>query len=248
MKKTSIKNLSLGLAAFLSLGGLIGLGSTLTGGAIPVSATAVAPTVGNGSSTNPYQIATAGNLEWFRDQVNGSQPNIWGTLTADIDCQNTEWNRPIGYSSANNKFGGVFDGANHAITNLRVKTNTFNISYAIGYSGLFGYVTGTVKNLTLRNSQISSTVGGNDQGTFAVGGIVAQLASIGDMDHTVLNCHVENTTVSCPLAHTHVGGVVGVAAVGTRIEKSSSEATVTGLYYAGGIVSSSGSSSSSSAH
>ena len=29
------------------------------------------PSVGNGSTRNPYEISTAGELAWFRDYVNG---------------------------------------------------------------------------------------------------------------------------------------------------------------------------------
>ena len=42
------------------------------------------PSIGNGVD-NPYQISTAAELAWFRDQVNSGYTTISATLTKDID-------------------------------------------------------------------------------------------------------------------------------------------------------------------
>ena len=86
--------------------------------ALPASAvTAVAPLNSAdsdaGTETNPYQIATAGNLVWFSNNINsGTIPNSsYAVLTRDIDFNNEEWT-PIG------TYTGVFDGRNYNILNI----------------------------------------------------------------------------------------------------------------------------------
>ena len=45
------------------------------------------PSVGNGSTRNPYEISTAAELAWFRDYVNGGKLSVCAKLTADIDLK-----------------------------------------------------------------------------------------------------------------------------------------------------------------
>ena len=45
------------------------------------------PSIGDGVD-NPYQISTAAELAWFRDQVNGGNNTISATLTDNIDLSN----------------------------------------------------------------------------------------------------------------------------------------------------------------
>lgn len=61
-------------------------------------------------------------------------------------------------------FGGVFDGGKHEIGGLNVDTDA-------GYAGLFGNVSGTVKNLTVRGSVKTAT------SKDFVGGIVGKLSA-----------------------------------------------------------------------
>ena len=46
-------------------------------------------------SGDVYQIGTAAELAWFRDEVNSGKSTLNATLTADIDLNNQEWT-PIG--------------------------------------------------------------------------------------------------------------------------------------------------------
>ncbi|MEE0866742.1 MAG: hypothetical protein UIL37_00360, partial [Clostridia bacterium] len=87
---------------------------------------------GTGTSSDPYVIETAGQLKYFRDQVNAgmcgtlntdnsiSSPKyVYVELGADIDLQNESWT-PIGIGA--NTFRGSFDGKGHKITNLNLST------------------------------------------------------------------------------------------------------------------------------
>lgn len=121
----------------------------------------VAPTQGDGSSGNPFQIATLENLIWVREQTNGAGGTGWSAgkhfvQTADIDLISiTNWT-PIGIgdpgtsSAPANSFRGTYDGANLSIRNLKITGNS-------EYRGLFGYVWGaTLKNIRIENASVSA--------------------------------------------------------------------------------------------
>ena len=124
---------------------------------------------GTGSSSNPYRIGTAAQLERFRDIVNGENgetKNVeaCAVLIADIDLKGNENNQwvPIGIQWGNgNEYEGEFYGENHIIKGLYINGD-------IRYAGLFGYVSGgVITDLTVEGS-ITTT------GTYAAG-IVAFL-------------------------------------------------------------------------
>lgn len=128
------------------------------------------PSGGDGSSESPFLIATAEELKWYANYVNGeSGDNVVHTtacaqLVEDIDlstvCGESKGNwTPIAkydvYKNGGKKFDGVFDGNGHTISNLYIN-NTYS-----SYLGLFGYIQPTasstsasVKNLKMDNVQI----------------------------------------------------------------------------------------------
>ncbi|MCD8237872.1 MAG: hypothetical protein LUC92_00830, partial [Clostridiales bacterium] len=105
-----------------------------------------------------YEISNPGQLFWFASLVNGDTTqdgitaavsNASAVLTSDIDLSvitlthtSTEWT-PIGSESA--PFSGTFDGGSYTVSGMSITT-------AADYAGLFGYVTGTVKNMTVDGS------------------------------------------------------------------------------------------------
>ena len=96
------------------------------------------------NSTGYYEIANAGNLFWFAQQVNElGNREIKGILTADIDLENRPWT-PIGTTGETNyNFRGAFDGQGHTITGLNVTGKKSGV-------GFFGEVRlGTVENFTI---------------------------------------------------------------------------------------------------
>lgn len=147
-----------------------------------------------------YLLADAFQLRWFAALVNGTLTN--GTaqnaaanavLTKNIDLTGEDWT-PIG--NASTIYTGTFDGQNHTISGMKIEN-------AESYSGLFGNVTGTVRDftvtgsITLTGSESISRVGGavGSLGTGTAGGTVSGVTSGVDI------------TVST--GNDHIGGVVG---------------------------------------
>ena len=133
---------------------------------------------GDGTSANPYQIATAEQLAFLSQQTNnGIGGNAYYLLTNDIilnDGDSLLWT-PIGNIGA---FTGVFDGDNHVITGLYEDGNKI--------SGLFA----STENATIKNTILEkATVLEYEQAYVysAIGGIL-----IGKAKNTnILDCSVD---------------------------------------------------------
>ena len=147
-----------------------------------------------------YEISNAGQLFWFAALVNGTLTDgtaqnaaACAVLTTNIDLTGEAWT-PIG--SESNPYTGTFDGQNHTISGMTIEN-------AESYSGLFGNVTGTVRDFTVTGS---ITITG-DETVSKVGGAVGSLgtASVGGTVSGVTSG--VNITVSA--GNDHIGGVVG---------------------------------------
>ncbi len=98
--------------------------------------------------TQAYYISNVNGLKWLQAQVAGGENFSKKTfvLADDIDLAGEEW-APIGTSGK--PFSGIFDGADHTVSNLKISGNNSNV-------GLFGMTTdGEVKNLTIENAEVS---------------------------------------------------------------------------------------------
>lgn len=124
---------------------------------------------GDGSKTNPYEIATAEQLaKLARDVNNGNTPQAflgkYFKLTADIDLSGGIW-MPIGkyynYGNGNGDnrlFFGKFDGNGHVIKNMNIQ---WEGTEARSAWGLFSTLQGasstnltTVTNLIIENAKV----------------------------------------------------------------------------------------------
>ena len=185
------------------------------------------PSIGNGVD-NPYQISTAAELAWFRDQVNSGNTTISATLTKDIDlaefchakdaAKNTDelsWT-PIGM------YLGTFDGNGKTIRNLYINVISENIGIS-GYAGFFGYADegGNIKNITFDNAKVKTT---NDD--YCTGILVGAAASCIENIKTLANCSVEGKD--------YTGGIAGRA--NGDIGNCENHAMVNGAGFVGGIV------------
>lgn len=112
------------------------------------------------------------------------------------------------------RFDGVFDGCGHSIRGMKVDSDK-------KYQGLFGYLSGTVSNLTIKNSSV--------KGKEAIGAMVGLNAG------RVVNCNVENTLVT---GKEKIGGLVGIAMTESIIENSTvrENCKVTGENNIGGLI------------
>ena len=119
---------------------------------------------GDGSKTNPYEIATAEQLAKLARDVNNGNTfrGKYFKLTADIDLSGGIW-MPIGkyYGNGNNRlFFGKFDGNGHVIKNMHIQWEDADDN-AKSVWGLFSTLQGesstnltTVTNLIIENATI----------------------------------------------------------------------------------------------
>ncbi|GAJ00741.1 unnamed protein product, partial [marine sediment metagenome] len=149
---------------------------------------------GSGDPNDPYLIYTAEQLNTI-----GLIPchlDKHFKLMANIDLASftgTEFNI-IGYYIAwndNKPFTGVFDGSDHTISNFSYTTTGTN------YIGLFGYVTGEIKEVGLIDPNVDAGTG-----CYCVGSLVGWLCG-----GTITNCYAEGDSVTGAF---YVGGLAGV--------------------------------------
>lgn len=143
---------------------------------------------GDGSKTNPYEIATAEQLAKLASDVNnGNTPQAflgkYFKLTADIDLKNGIW-MPIGKyynygdgNGANRLFFGKFDGNGHVIKNMHIQ---WEGTEARSAWGLFSTLQGasstnltTVTNLIIKDATVEKKPGFDPHGPDYKVGVVA---------------------------------------------------------------------------
>ena len=167
---------------------------------------------GTGTANDPYLIRTP-------EQMNsiGAAPGDWNKhfkLVADIDLSGysgTAYN-VIG-TTATESFSGVFDGNDHTISNL-----TLN-STRQWYTGLFGYMSGQIKDLGLVGPKV-----------FSQGSSVGSLAGYLDSG-TITRCYAKGADVA---GDDYIGGLVGWST--GRIFNCYSTGRASGDWYVGGLV------------
>lgn len=157
-----------------------------------------------------YTVTTADGLLAWNEAVQKDM-TLNCTLADNIDLTGIDWT-PIG-TSFGNSYTGTFDGNGKTITGLTVTGSD-------RYTGLFGFIKGTVKNVVLEGVQITS-----DNSSGYAGGVAGYS----------FEGNIENCSVSGSVSGSDVGGVVGYQQGGS-ITGCSSSATVKGEAYVGGVV------------
>lgn len=128
------------------------------------------PWEGTGTYSNPYKISEAGHLIYLANSVNNGNDysGKYFKQTKDIDLSGINW-VPIGKyvssdfpaSDSNRSFSGTYDGDGNLISNLGISINEEGTPSSNKAYGLFGYLTGEVKNLGLTNVDIFVGIRGN---------------------------------------------------------------------------------------
>lgn len=162
-------------------------------------------------SDGTYKICTTEDLIQLAAMANDYKTgNCTFVLANDIDLSTVDNWTPIGDGYA---FGGTFDGNGYTISNLKINTTN-------NPTGLFGWTTGTIKNLGVENVNIT--------GASDVGGLIGKAAG------TVSNCYTTGSVIMASYT-TDSGGTAVVSdaggLVGTNFGKiidCYSEANVTG--------------------
>lgn len=184
------------------------------------------PSAGDGTQANPFQIANAAQLAWFRDYVNGTYTPAYGEtatthtsacaiLTDNIDlstvCSATSdsWTPIADYE-------GTFNGNLKTIANLYINATTDNVGF---FSRLF--LNANIKDLSFSNVDITNT--GQNTGTLA--GFLQESQNISRI--AVLSGSVTGGS-------NDTGGIVGDV-VTAKLADCHNWASVTGALATGGI-------------
>lgn len=237
MRKHRLLSLALTLALTLTL--LVGL-------AAPASA-ATGFNGGSGTRNDPYLIATAEQLGYFRDLVNGGQSSLCAKLVADIDLGGVSW-EPIGLTQTG--YTGVFDGCGHLVSNLRIDSVSSEVDitqsdgdrYTLRMAGFFGVVGsgGTVRCLGI-SGQVTGDLS-TDVSGFYLGSLVG--ATFGTVEECFSTCDFTGLTVSND-GYVGIGNLIGFSEADSLIRNCYSTGTVSAtvncrsrdhMIYLGGLI------------
>lgn len=168
-----------------------------------------------------YKIRTEAELLGLASLVNETQidmnkPNRLEhfegvTIVLANDITLTQRWQAIG-SGTSSYFAGIFDGNGHTIKNLNIESNG-------GATGLFGYLTGEVKNLYVEG-KIKNTGG-------STGAIAGELSETGKVSNCVSRVKIYGASMT--------GGIVGFNNCGL-VEKCVNYGPVKGTFKVGGVV------------
>ncbi len=172
---------------------------------------------GSGTETDPYQVATAEQLNNVRNYLDKHF-----IQTADIDLGVEPYNTGAGWEPIGNDlspFTGTFDGKGNTISKLTINRSTTN------YVGLFGFtgVEAEIKNVKLEETNVT--------GSFYTGGLVGW------------NCNgtiTDSYAIGAVAGDYFVGGLVGLNSNkqygNETITDSYASGNVTGTKSVGGLV------------
>ncbi|MBU0561737.1 MAG: hypothetical protein KKG93_19470, partial [Bacteroidetes bacterium] len=182
--------------------------------------TSTPPSVGDGTSGDPYQIATLDNLYWLSQNTAEWATGKYFIQTAYINATATSgWNSGAGWVPIGNstiKFKGNYNGQNHTIDGLFIYRPSENSMSLFGraYGAVFENIGATNVNFTC--SQM-------------VAGLVGEI----EVSSTINNCYSSGTVTAN--GNLYAGGLVGYCA-GSTISNSHSSCSVTGLGSVGGLI------------
>ena len=159
---------------------------------------------GDGSQSNPYQIATLEDLQYLSENSSLWNGGYYFIQTADIDASETSsWNSGAGFTPIGNgdiKFKGYYNGQGHTIDGLYINIEGSSTRYV----GLFGYLyEGLIENLGVKNGSVSSAATSNIY--FSTGSIVGY-----NDEGTIRNCYNNSSVFSSSRLYlSDCGGIVG---------------------------------------
>lgn len=182
---------------------------------------------GDGSKTNPYEIATAEQLaKLARDVNNGNTPQAflgkYFKLTADIDLSGGIW-KPIGkyYNDGNGKnrlFFGKFDGNGHVIKNMHIQWEDADDN-AKSVWGLFSTLQGesstnltTVTNLIIENATVEKKRDFSPIGPgYNVGVVAGEIYPNTELSNIIIhNSEIKDNDETYEInRETKIGGIAG---------------------------------------
>ncbi len=215
---------------------------------------------GNGSTSNPYQIANGAQLAYLAQVINSSATYASKSyiLTADIylnDTSNASWaSSPQAWTPIGNSFyalSGTFDGDGHTVSGVYINNTSATAQGLLGYldagavirnvgvmdssitaSKYVGGVVGYVNNSTVTNCYHTGTLTAT---TSDVGGIAGEIYG-----GTVTNCYNMGAVSGSGAPWAYAGGVVGRVDNGGAVSNCYNTGAVQGGQTVGGIVGTNG--------
>lgn len=183
---------------------------------------------GDGSKTNPYEIAKAEQLaKLARDVNNGNTPQAflgkYFKLTADIDLSGGIW-MPIGkyYNDGNDNnrlFFGKFDGNGHVIKNMHIQWEDVDARKAKSVWGLFSTLQGesstnltTVTNLIIEKARVEKKSGFSPDGpSYNVGVVAGEIYGNTELSNIIIRGSeiTDNDETYEINRETKIGGIAG---------------------------------------
>ncbi|MFZ4451338.1 chitobiase/beta-hexosaminidase C-terminal domain-containing protein [Salibacterium aidingense] len=194
----------------------------------------------NGTRDDPIIIETAEDLDSVRDFLNNE--TIYFELGADIDLASYENWEPLG--DWENTFAGHFNGNNHVIDNLIIKSDP--AFPELDPIGLFGRSTGEIKKVHLESVSIkgktnvggitgindgrieASTVTGEISGSNNIGGLAGENAG------EIISSSAK-ADVGKPLSGFNTGGIAGDVTASGSIVASFANGNIRGSSDTGGL-------------
>jgi len=174
---------------------------------------------GNGTESNPWQIATAGQLYNVRNYTGETHSDKYFIQIAHINLGELPWNDgegwlPIGSSTPANRFFAHYNGNGYTINGMFINRTT-------GYQGLFAYTqNATLIEITLSDFNITATTN--------IGGLVGYAVAT-----TIDKCHLNGSVTA---SSNNIGGLAGRVENGSIVTDSHYSGNVSGLNYVGGLI------------
>lgn len=189
---------------------------------------------GDGSKTNPYEIATAEQLAKLARDVNNGNTfrGKYFKLTADIDLSGGIW-MPIGkyynYGNSNNRlFFGKFDGNGHVIKNMHIQWEDVDDKKAKSVWGLFSTLQGesstnltTVTNLIIENATVEKKQGFKPDGpSYNVGVVAGEIYGNTELSNIIIRgSEITDKDETYEInRETKIGGIAGNVQTGSNNE------------------------------
>lgn len=180
---------------------------------------------GQGAESNPYLIQSVEDFNYFRQS--GDKSKCY-KQTVDLSLGEITMSQ-IGYIES---FSGTYDGDGHNITFTTAATATNDNARL----GLFGNVTGVIKNLNLLDCVMTATANTNVSANVAL--LCARLSGANAL---ITDCNIINGTLNSKIKtqsaweKAQTGLLVGYLE-NTSVMYASVSGTVTGMGYVGGVV------------
>lgn len=186
---------------------------------------ASAAVAGSGTAEDPYQIATAADIEDMHNLVKANEM-VYFVQTADIDMSGvTTHYAPVGATGQAYNFPLNYDGNNHVIKNFAPTNDAFTGTDCYAQS-IFGVFSGELKNLGIVDINLNAA---NNGRAGAIGGYLGQSEAKVDVTK-VSNVYVTGKIVGG--AANYTGGLFGTT--GTAVELSNCYVNVEMVGTAGG--------------